>query len=226
MELTREDGKFKNGFGESVDLEEDFVYPLLKSSDIANGNLVPRRCVLVTQKKASDDTAKISEIAPKTWDYLISKAKFLDKRGSSIYKKRPRFSIFGVGDYSFAPWKIAISGFYKKLRFSVVGSYENKPIVLDDTCYFVQCETEAKAVKICGLLNSKIGREFFEAYIFWDAKRPITGEILQRLNIAKLERFSKIKAREGWDEAFRALTNDYEDELIGVDIQNSFDFEE
>jgi len=26
----------------------------------------------------------------------------LDKRGSSIYKNRPKFSMFGIGDYSFS----------------------------------------------------------------------------------------------------------------------------
>ena len=226
MEFTREEGKFKNGFGKIVELEDEFMYPMLKSSDIANGNLEPRRWMLVTQKKANDDTAKISETAPNIWSYLNSNAEFLDKRKSSIYKKRARFAVFGIGDYSFSPWKIAISGFYKKLEFNVVGSYENKPIVLDDTCYFISCGVENEARKICDLLNSTIGREFFEGYVFWDAKRPITVEILQKLNIAKLEKFSETKARKGWDEAFRASWENYEDVLIGVDVQNAFDFEE
>lgn len=226
MELTREKGKYKNGFGEIVELEDEFVYPMLKSSDIANGNLEPRRWMLVTQKKANDDTEKISEIAPKTWSYLNSNAEFLDKRGSSIYKKRARFAVFGIGDYSFSSWKIAISGFYKNLKFNVVGSYENKPIVMDDTCYFIPWENEKEARKICDLLNSTIGQEFFAGYVFWDAKRPITVEILQKLNISKLEKFSELKVRKGWDEAFRMSRKNYEDELIGNDVQNAFDFEE
>ena len=134
--------------------------------------------------------------------------------------------MFGIGDYSFSPWKVAISGFYKKLEFKIVGSYENKPIVFDDTCYFIPCKTKMEAEKICSLLNSKAGQEFFEAFIFWDAKRPITAEILQKLNISKLEKFGEKKARDGWDEAFEALSENYEDELIEVDVQNSFDFKE
>lgn len=186
MELSKEGNKYKNGFGELVELEDEFVYPLLKSSDIANGKLEPRRWVLVTQKKANQDTAKIAEIAPQTWNYLTSNAEFLDNRKSSIYKNRPRFSIFGIGDYSFSSWKVAISGFYKKLEFNVIGSYEIKPILLDDTCYFIPFETEEKANEICGLLNSKAGQEFFESFIFWDAKRPITVDILQKLSISKI----------------------------------------
>lgn len=226
MELTREGDKYKNNLGELFELEDDFVFPMLKSSDIANGNLIPRRWMLVTQKEVKTDTLNIAEIAPKTWSYLLSNAEFLDKRGSSIYRKRARFAMFGIGDYSFSPWKIAISGFYKKLKFNVVGSYQNKPIVLDDTCYFLPCKTRNEATKICSLLNSEVGREFFEAFIFWDAKRPITVEILQKLDIYKLEKFTETKARAGWDKAFKKMSENYEDELIGVDVQNSFDFKE
>ena len=193
MELSKDGNKYKNNLGEIVELEDEFVFPMLKSSDLANGKLEPRRWMIVTQKDVKDDTASIAEIAPKTWDYLLSHAKLLDKRGSSIYKKRSQFAVFGIGKYSFSPWKVAISGFYKKLKFNVVGSYENKPIVLDDTCYFLPFETEAEANKVCDLLNSKAGQEFLESFIFWDAKRPITTEILQKLNIGKLEKFNAKK---------------------------------
>jgi methylase of polypeptide subunit release factors len=226
MELSKEGEKYKNNLGETVELEDGFLYPMLKSSDIANGNVEPRRWMLVTQNSVKEDTSNIAEIAPKTWDYLISHAKFLDKRGSSIYKKRARFAVFGIGDYSFSPWKVAISGFYKKLKFNVVGSYENKPIVLDDTCYFLPFETEDKANKVCNLLNSTAAQEFFKSFIFWDAKRPITVDVLRKLDITKLEKYGRTKARDGWDKAFEELSENYEDELIGVDVQNSFDFEE
>lgn len=188
MELTKDGDLYKNNLNESFELEDDFVYPMLKSSDVANGNLEPRLWMLVPQKDVKDDTSKIAEIAPKTWFYLNFHARFLDKRGSSIYKKRHKFAIFGIGDYSFAPWKVAISGFYKKIQFRVIGSYENKPIVLDDTCYFIPCISESEANKYCSLLNSKIAREFLEAYIFLDAKRPITVDVLQKLNLSKLEK--------------------------------------
>ncbi len=188
MELIREGDKYRNGFGELVELETDFIYPMLKSSDIANGSAtVPKRWMLVTQKSVRDDTSQIASKAPKTWGYLQKYAHLLDKRGSSIYKNRPEFSVFGVGDYSFSPWKIAISGFYKKLCFKTVGKYENKPIVLDDTSYFIPCKTQEEAKRIAKLLNSPIAKEFFEARIFWDAKRPITIDILRQLDLEKLD---------------------------------------
>jgi len=93
-----------------------------------------------------------------------------------------------VGNYSFAHWKVAISGFYKKLDFKVVGPYVGKPVVLDDTCYFVACQTKKEAFFIDELLNSDIAKDFFSAFIFWDEKRPITVDILKRLDLLALAR--------------------------------------
>lgn len=50
-----------------------------------------------------------------------------------IYRGKPRFSVFGVGDYTFAPWKVAVSGFYQVPRFVKVGPMGGKPVVFDDT---------------------------------------------------------------------------------------------
>jgi len=93
-----------------------------------------------------------------------------------------------VGNYSFAHWKVAISGFYKKLDFKVVGPDAEKPVVLDDTCYFVACRTKKEAFFIAELLNSDIAKDFFAAFIFWDEKRPITVDILKRLDLLALAR--------------------------------------
>jgi len=175
-----------NGDQMPLHIEPDYLYPLLKSSDIANNRLTPRRRVLVTQKNPSDDTQKISTIAPRTWSYLLANAATLDQRKSIIYKKRARFSVFGVGDYTFAPWKVAISGLYKNCRFSVVGQHEDKPIVLDDTCYFIPCQTEEEARYICDILNSETCQKFLRSLIFFDSKRPITVDVLNRINFHHL----------------------------------------
>ncbi len=189
MELERVDGGYRNKLGELYDLEISYLYPMLKSSDVAKGNVLePRKWMLVTQKSIGENTRSISETAPRTWEYLQDHSDLLDSRKSSVYENRPRFSIFGVGDYSFALWKVAISGLYKKLQFAVIGSYEGKPIVLDDTCYFMPTGSQAEAEYLAGLLNSEVASQFFEAFIFWDKKRPITAGILRRLDLVKLAR--------------------------------------
>jgi hypothetical protein len=189
MELRKEGTKYRNGLDEVIELEDDYLYPMLKSSEITNGrSKQPTRWMLVTQRSVGSETSVIRVVAPKTWEYLKKQGELLDRRASSIYRNRPRFSVFGVGDYTFAPWKVAISGFYKTLQFATIGPHEEKAVVLDDTSYFVPCHSEQEARYIADLLNSQPAREFFSAFVFWDAKRPITVDMLRRLDLSALAR--------------------------------------
>ncbi len=189
MELRRVGDRYINGYGESVDLEEEYLFPMLKGSKLANGQTERlHRWMIVPQRSVGDDTDALRARAPKTWDYLEKHGSALDRRASSIYRKRPRFSVFGVGDYAFSPWKVAIPGLYKTIRFAAIGNVSAKPIVFDDTCYFVPCQTQEEAEYIASLLNSSAAREFLSALIFWDAKRPITIDVLRRLDLTALAR--------------------------------------
>ena len=92
------------------------------------------RLMVVPQREIGEDTLHIREDAPRTWAYLSANGGRLDGRGSVIYRGKPRFSIFGVGTYTFAPWKVAISGFYKAMRFVKVG-----PVIENPWCSMTQC---------------------------------------------------------------------------------------
>jgi hypothetical protein len=75
MELEPVNAGFKNGFGEVFMLENDYIYPLFKSSDIGNGR-IGRKVVLITQKIVGENTAEIKNVAPNTWKYLIEHRDF------------------------------------------------------------------------------------------------------------------------------------------------------
>lgn len=184
MELTEKDGEFFNGLGERVEIEHELLYPLIKGSDVANGRVSETgRFVLVTQKSVGEETKPIRMFAPKTWAYLETHSKYLDNRKSKIYQKNPRFSIFGVGSYTFAPWKIAICSLYKNLNFQFVGQIRNKPAVFDDTVYFLSFEGYEEAKEVFDFLHSEDVQRFLSALIFWDDKRPIKTSILNNLKI-------------------------------------------
>ncbi len=186
MELDRQGKDWVNGGGEIVDVEPEFRYPLLKSSDVANGRLCRDRSVIVTQRALGEDTVKLRELAPKLWTYLNKHRDSLHDRKSSIYRGQPPFAIFGIGDYSFAPWKVAISGLYKRIRFSVVGPHEQRPVMVDDTCYFLPFLNESDATRAALALDSMLAGEFFQGRVFWDAKRPINKAVLQALDLDRL----------------------------------------
>lgn len=186
MELASHGAGYVNGEGEVVTLESDYVFPMLKSSDVHKEASPGRRFMIVPQRAIGEGTEKIREQAPMTWRYLKNHAAKLDGRGSSIYRNKPQFSIFGVGSYSFAPWKVAISGFYKALRFTPFGPHEGKPVVFDDTVYFLPAQSEQEARFLSDLLNGDEAQRFYRSMVFWEDKRPITADLLKRLSMRSL----------------------------------------
>lgn len=179
MEFERKDGRFVNGLGESVELEIKFMFPLMKGSDVANGERAWReRFVLVTQQSIGESTDSIRLRAPLTWAYLESKRAQLDARSSRIYHDGPSFAVFGVGDYAFRPWRIAICGLYKSLRFRLVGPIENKPVMFDDTVYYLSFDTEEQARTTLERITTPETLSLYDSLIFWDEKRPIKTSIL------------------------------------------------
>ncbi len=187
MELRKVDDTFVNGLGEVVDIEEICLFPLVKGSDVAQNRLESiNRYILVTQRYIGESTEHIQNLAPKTWNYLKNHSEYLDSRKSKIYNKTARFSIFGVGSYTFAPWKIAICGLYKKLDFRLVGKTNGKAIVFDDTVYFLSFEDEQVAHRTLTLLTSPTAINFYSSLIFWDEKRPIKSSILNSLDLTAL----------------------------------------
>ncbi len=186
MELKLINNKYFNGLKEEVNIESNLVYPLLKSSDLKEKYINKSdKFVIVTQSKVKQDTKYIAEDSPKLWNYLNKNKEKLNSRKSSIYNNAPDFSIFGIGDYSFYKYKVAVSGFYKKPNFVVLSSSE-KSIMLDDTCYFIGFEKEKDAIITMILLNSQKVQDFLYSIAFLDKKRPYTKEVLMRIDLQKI----------------------------------------
>jgi len=184
MELRRTNGTtLQNKLGEDVRIEPEYLFPFLKCSDLANGRIKPERYVVVTQRRVGDDTSTIAKKAPRTWSYLDSHRSLFAARKSTIYNSGMPFALFGIGDYTFAPWKVAVSGLHRTARFSLIEPVGKKPVLFDDTCYFLPFEDEREARIVTSILNSPPCQEFLSSLVFTDSKRPITVELLQRLNI-------------------------------------------
>ncbi|HET7117996.1 MAG TPA: hypothetical protein VFI29_15980 [Hanamia sp.] len=187
MELDRLNGNFINGLKNEVELENDLVYGILKSSDLKNTVInETRKYTIVTQKKVGQDTNYIKYDFPKTYKYLSEHQDVFNSRKSGIYNNKPPFSIFGVGDYSFKPYKVAISGLYKTFHFTLVLPQNKKPVMLDDTCYMLGFEKLEFAVYSLILLNSETTMRLLQSITFADAKRTFTKDVLMRIDLLKL----------------------------------------
>ncbi len=201
LELTIDDGQLETRAGDVIDIEPDLLYPLAKGSDVANGQADCRRCrILITQRTMSEATEELANTHPKTWRYLQANAERFAARKSSIYRGRDRYALFGIGPYTFAPWKVAICGFYKRLSFTLIGPVEGRPVVVDDTCYFLPLRTRSQATLVQQLLESSLAEKYFQSRVFWDAKRPITAKLLRGLSLSVLA--EELGQMRQWDQHF------------------------
>ncbi len=188
MELTEIDGTLRNGHGEVVDIEPEHIFPLRKGVDLAGRSVTSRgRSVIVTQRRLGEDTTALSGRSPRLWAYLNRHADIFKARKSKVYAGHVPFAMFGVGDYTFASHKVAIPGLHKGVPFQAIGTEGGRPVLLDDTCYFLPCETALEADRLAGLLNGPEAQSLIAALRFPDAKRSITKAILQRIDLDRLK---------------------------------------
>ncbi len=184
MELEKEGDYYHNNKGDSVMLEDDLLYPLLKSSNLKEAVVSSsQKSIIITQHKLKEDTSYIKEEYPLVWNYLINNRDYFSNRKSNIYNNAPEFSIFGIGDYTFKKYKVAISGFYKKGLFCLV--HNKKSMMLDDTCYYLSFDDYDSAYITMLILNSWVVKAFLKSVVSLDSKRPYTKSVLKRIDLSK-----------------------------------------
>ena len=184
FELQRDGVRWTAG-GRSVSLEDEVVFPLMKGGDVFHGRPVTRG-VVVTQRHPGEATDTLGQTAPKLWAWLLANRERLSARRSRIYDHAPEFAMFGIGPYSFAPYKVVISTMHKALRFRLVEPFEGKPVLFDDTCVFRGFETRAEAAEATEWLEGAQVQRFLAARIFLGRKRPVTAGLLGGLMMPPL----------------------------------------
>lgn len=187
MELVQDGDRWRNQAGDVVEVEDEFIFPLIKAGDVR----VPQeervaRAVIVPQRALSESMEKLPSEAPHLWTYLQSHREVFDRRKSSIYRGKEPFAIFGIGPYSFAPFKVIVSGLHKTPVFTVLGPDRGKPVMCDDTCYMLPFHSAAEAARVGAALNHPLAQKFLGSVVFWDAKRPITKGLLKRVDVDAL----------------------------------------
>ncbi|HHV37681.1 MAG TPA: methyltransferase [Candidatus Cloacimonetes bacterium] len=194
MELKKVDNlTYINGLKEKLTLESERVFPLVKSSHLKEHIITDfKKYVIVTQDMLKQDTNYIEQTSPLLWNYLNDKIDHFAKRKSSIYENSPKFSMFGIGDYTWLPYKVGVSGFYKKPTFSLL--INEKPVMLDDTSYFLGFQEYDIAYTIMLVLNSHEVQSFLKQIANLKSKRPYTKKVLSRISIEKS--FKKIPYNE------------------------------
>lgn len=153
-------------------IEPDLVYPLVRGRDISRWRVNTQLSVLVTHRKGMRLKAipevEMQKEYPKTWSYLRRFEPILRKSG--IYRRYfkvtdPFYSIFNIGDYTFARHKVVIREIAGSLTAAVIGENNGKPCIPDHKLIMVDCNTAQEAHFLCAVLNSAPARLFVESYV-------------------------------------------------------------
>jgi hypothetical protein len=141
-------------------IEPTHVYPYLRSKHVVKWGLFGHDRFLVPQRQAGEENAdELASEAPATYAYLDEHRERLERRGSSWFERGPFYSLFGLGPYTWAPYKVVWCRLGFKPHFAVISHIDDaelgrKAVVPGDHCMFIACECEREAHYLCALLNA------------------------------------------------------------------------
>ncbi len=181
FELRERADEFRNHRDELVVTEPDVLYQLYKGSDIYHGR-ESRFAIPLYQRDLHDDLRGVAEAYPLLWRYLQSHTADFAARRSRVYQRRPLFSLFGVGDYTYRRYKVAISALHSEPVFRLLQPSPRVPTV-DDTCYMLATDDEVEAVYLLAVLSLDCVRDFLLAISYRGDKRRFSKEVLSRIPI-------------------------------------------
>jgi hypothetical protein len=152
----------------TVEIEPDLLYPLVRGRDVQRWLAQPSAYLLMTQDpklRRGLDPKIMQSRYPKTWAYLKRfeavlrersgfKRYFTRKQGKQVIETGPFYSIFNVGDYTFAPWKVVWREQSAWFTVAVVGTRDGKCIVPDHKLMLIDCQDDKQAFYIAAVLNS------------------------------------------------------------------------
>lgn len=175
----------------SMAIEPDFLFPLLRGTDVRRWHAEPVYQVIIPHDPL--DPAKglpeqeMQAKAPKTFAYLKRFEAILRQRsGFKLYfdpERAPFYSVYNVGPYTFADYKVCWREVANELIAAVSMPVGPKVPVPDHTLVSVECQSPEEAHYLCALLNSAPSNFIVRGYV---ALHP-SPHILKYVKIGKFE---------------------------------------
>jgi type I restriction-modification system DNA methylase subunit len=182
-----------------VAIEPDLLYPLLRGRDVKRWKAEPSAYILMVQdpvKRRGIDENELKTKYPKTYLYLKRFEKILRERSAfkryftrksingRIVETGPFYSMFDVGDYTFAPYKVVWRYIAADFICAVTLPFNEKPIIPNEKLILIACNNENEAYYICGLCNCSPTRF---AVISYGVETQLAPHLIQNIHIPKFD---------------------------------------
>jgi len=181
-------------------IEPELLYPLLRGRDVKRWCAEPSAHLLMVQdpdKRCGIDEDDMKRDYPKTYLYLKRFEAALRERAA--YKRyfnenAPFYSMFDVGYYTMAPYKVLWRYISAKFTCAVTSEFEGeylgrKMIIPDHRLIIVPLRESMEAHYLCAMLNSNPSRFVVENYVI---ETQISTHALQRVRVPKFDPANKV----------------------------------
>lgn len=172
------------------EIEPDWIYPFLQPRHLKQWGREGYFYFLMPQRKAGEDNEKeLVEQFPLTHAFLKHFAPQFAARRSKVFLNKPFYGLFGLGQYTHAPYKVCWVGLGFQPRFAVVEEINDpvlgqKTVVPDGTIYFMPFQHRDEAHFVCALLNSELVCKFLGARSS-KSKRGLSKKVVEQLALPK-----------------------------------------
>lgn len=176
-------------------LETRFVFPFLTGNDLEFWQYSYSKytlCPHTAESKMYPVDRKTLEKYPKTLQYFQHfQTELQERKGFTTFDKHIQlanyYAVQRIGDYTFAPYKVAWRYICKEFRPAVIEYAEDKyvgkkNIIPNEKIIFVGLQDRQEAYYLCGLLSSTLYRQTIENYMIGT---QITPSIISHLHLPK-----------------------------------------
>ena len=149
-------------------VEDFFVYPMITLRNVKKWKIKGYSYTLQMQnpgKRIGVDESWVRANLPKTYEYLKAFEQVLLNRAA--YKKfmknrkAPFYSMYNVGEYTYAPYKVVWNRMGSRITSCVVSTVNDpflgeKHVLPDNVLSFIPADNEDEAHYICAVMNSAV----------------------------------------------------------------------
>jgi hypothetical protein len=181
-------------------IEPDLLYPLLRGRDVQRWKAQPSAWILITHLPGMGLKAipekEMQTDYPRTYGYLKRFEEVLRERAAfkryftrkdkngRIVETGPFYSMFDVGTYTFAPWKVVWRYVASDFIVAVAEPHNGRPVVPNEKLMLVSCGGDQEAHYLCATLNSSPIRLAVRGFF---VETQIAPHVIERLRIPRFD---------------------------------------
>lgn len=180
-----------------LEIEPDLLFPLIRWRDLGRFAACTAAYILMPQdpqRRRGIPEEILKETYPLTFQYLQQFSDRLNRRAAyqRFQSRAAWYSMYNVGTYTFAPWKVVWRRMDRQLTAAVVGPGDDghlgwRPLIPQETCVLVACGHEQEAHYLAAVLNSSWAQLVVGNYCLQGSKGFGSPHILDVLAIPQFD---------------------------------------